>query len=173
MERVLRRRFLIIAPAVALTATGLAACGQDDQDVAGAGGLKILVNKPWVRTTVGKKDPTMTAAFMDLTNPGTTPVKLTKASCEVATKTELHVMETKDGKKVMVEAKDGILIEPESHKHLLSGGAHIMLMGLKRELPIGDEVTIELTFDNGQTETIKAMVKEFVEEDDHYHTPLK
>ena len=47
-----------------------------------------------------------------------------------------------------------------------------MLMMLKKELPIGDEVTCTLKFSDGVTKEVKAPVKEFTEEEDHYHTPM-
>lgn len=145
----------------------MAGCADDSAD----GDGKIIITNPWVRTTVDKEDPTMTAAFMELVNPGPQPVTLVKASCAAAKMTQLHVMQASGDKQVMVEAKDGLRIEPGSHKHLVSGGAHIMLMGVTKPLAIGDDVELELTFDNGQVETITAVVKEFVEEEDHYHSP--
>lgn len=166
---VLRRGFLTALVSAAGLAT-LAACGQQGEPAA-KDETKVLVAQPWVRTTDGSTQPTMSAAFMDLTNPGATPVTLVKASSDVAATVELHRMVTVEGKKMMEPAPDGIVIEPGSHRHLVSGGYHIMLMGLKKELPIGDEVTLTLEFDNGQVETITAMVKEFTEEEDHYHTP--
>lgn len=165
----LRRGFLTALVSAAGLAT-LAACGQQGEPAA-KDETKVLVAQPWVRTTDGSTQPTMSAAFMDLTNPGATPVTLVKASSDVAATVELHRMVTVEGKKMMEPAPDGIVIEPGSHRHLVSGGYHIMLMGLKKELPIGDEVTLTLEFDNGQVETITAMVKEFTEEEDHYHTP--
>ncbi|MGD7733791.1 copper chaperone PCu(A)C [Propionibacteriaceae bacterium G57] len=168
----IRRGFLRLAlGGAALTAAGsLAACGSDEPSGTPTETPKIIVSQPWVRTTDGAKDVTMSAAFMDLANPSDKPVALVKASCEVATSTELHEMATVEGKKVMRQV-ESVIIEPGSHRHLVSGGNHIMLMGLTKALPIGDEVTLTLEFDNGQVETVKAMVKEFTEEEDHYHTP--
>ncbi|MGA4668710.1 copper chaperone PCu(A)C [Propionibacteriaceae bacterium Y1923] len=166
----LRRRFLSTA-ALSAAAVALAACGSEAAP--GDGDQpKVLIAQPWVRTTDGATDTSMSAAFMDLTNPGDQDVTLVSASADFATMVELHRMTEVDGKKVMEKAEDGILIEAGSHRHLVSGGYHIMLMGLTRELPIGDEVELVLNFDNGQVETITAMVKEFTEEEDHYHTPM-
>lgn len=173
LGRMLRRGFLSAAVSgIAVTAAAgvLVACGSDAEPGDPAA-PKVLVAQPWVRTTDGATDQTMSAAFMDLTNPGDVDVRLVSAKADFATMVELHRMTEVDGKKVMEAAPDGILIEAGSHRHLVSGGYHIMLMGLTRELPIGEEVSLELTFDNGQVETITAMVKEFTEEEDHYHTP--
>jgi copper(I)-binding protein len=40
----------------------------------------VLVEDACVRATTGGKDTTMTAAFMSLTNPGNTDIKLTSAT---------------------------------------------------------------------------------------------
>lgn len=163
---VVSRRGLIGA-SMAAGVSALAGCSDSSADGDGL----VIISDPWVRSTVDTQDPTMTAAFMDLANPGPKPVTLVKASCAAAKMTQLHVMQADGDKQVMVEAKDGLRIEAGSHKHLVSGGAHIMLMGVTKPLAVGDEVTIELTFDSGQVETITAVVKEFVEEEDHYHSP--
>lgn len=168
----IRRGFLIAAVsgfALSAASVTLSGCSQDGGGAAPA--PKILVAQPWVRTTEGATNTTMSAAFMSLTNPGDTDVTLVKASTEVAGMVELHRMVSVDGKMVMEKAPDGIVIEAGSHRHLVSGGHHIMLMGLKQQLLIGDEVTLTLEFNNGQVETVTAMVKEFTEEEDHYHTP--
>jgi copper(I)-binding protein len=125
-----------------------------------------------VRTTDGATDTTMTAAFMSLVNPGDANVSLVGASTSVAMMSQVHEMvKGADGKTVMQEAKNGIVIPAGSHAHLTPGGFHIMIMGLKQKLPVGSEVTLELTFSNGTSKTVVAPVKVFTEETDHYHTP--
>ncbi len=129
-----------------------------------------MVEDPWVRTTEGATDSTMTAAFMSLVNPGDANVSLTGASTSVAMMCQVHEMvKGSDGKAVMQEAKNGVVIPAGSHAHLTPGGFHVMIMGLKQALPVGSEVTLELTFSNGTTKTVVAPVKVFTEETDHYH----
>ncbi len=132
---------------------------------------QIVVEQPWVRTTEGSKDATMSAAFMSLTNPGDADVRLVKAASDVAGMTQIHEMVGGGDSMVMQEAKDGAVIPAGSHLHLKPGGYHIMLMMLKKPLAIGEEVTITLTFSTGQTATVTAPVKKFTEEEDHYHSP--
>lgn len=130
----------------------------------------IVVEQPWVRTTEGTTDPSMSAAFMTLSNPGDADVVLTAAESDVAQVSEIHEMVMVDGKKVMQKMPNGLTIKAGSHQHLISGGHHIMLMKLKKPLAIGDEVAITLTFSTGQKLTVKAPVKKFTEEEEHYHT---
>lgn len=159
--------------AIAVVAgSGLAALGACSSSTASSADPAIIVEDPWVRTTDGATDTTMTAAFMSLVNPGDANVSLVGASTSVAMMSQVHEMvKGADGKTVMQEAKNGIVIPAGSHAHLTPGGFHIMIMGLKQKLPVGSEVTLELTFSNGTSKTVVAPVKVFTEETDHYHTP--
>lgn len=161
-----RRGFLLTGAALT---TGLAACSSSDESASDGAQPQLMVADAWVRTTEGAKDTTMSAAFMDITNPTAQDRRLVTASTDVSGVTELHEMVMSDGKKLMRKT-DAIPVPREGHRHLVSGGYHLMLMNLKRPLAIGDDVTITLEFDQGTTVSVTAMVKEFVEEEDHYHT---
>lgn len=156
---------------VALPLLVTAGCSSASPEVKAPG---ILIEDAWVRTTDGAKDQTMTALFAGLTNPGSSDLSLTKADCSaVAGKTEIHEMvKGDDGKMMMREAVNGVTVPKESHIHLKPGGYHVMLMQLKQQLPVGEEVSCDLTFSDGVTKTVKAPVKVFTEEEDHYHTPM-
>ncbi len=130
-----------------------------------------VVEGAWVRTTVGAKDPSMTAAFLTVVNPGETDLRLTSAEATVAHMVQLHEMVEVDGKLAMQEAKDGISVPAGGHTHLTPGGYHVMLMGLTGQLAVGDEVQLTLNFADGSQVPVTAPVKEFVEEEDHYHSP--
>jgi hypothetical protein len=150
--------------------TGLAALGACSSST--SPDPAIIVEDPWVRTTDGATDTTMTAAFMSLVNPGDANVALVGASTSVAMMSQVHEMvKGADGKAVMQEAKNGIVVPAGSHAHLTPGGYHIMIMGLKQKLPVGSEVMLELRFSNGTSKTVVAPVKVFTEETDHYHSP--
>lgn len=139
----------------------------------GAKAPSVIVENPWIRTTDGAKDTTMTALFATLTNPGSADITLTKADCsEVAGMTQIHEMVMVDGKMVMQEAKGGAIVPKESHLHMKPGGYHVMLMQLKKQLPVGGEAKCTLTFSDGVTKDVTAPVKVFTEEEDHYHTPM-
>lgn len=132
---------------------------------------RLSVEGPWVRTTTGAKDTSMTAAFLTVVNPGEADVKLTSAECADAGVVQLHEMVMQDGAMVMQETKEGISIPAGSHAHLTQGGFHIMLMKLRRKLEVGDQVSITLHFSDGGSLVVKAPVKDAVEEEDHYHSP--
>ena len=71
---------------------------------------------------------------------------------------ELHQNEDKDGVIKMREA-DGVAIPPKGDAEFKPGGSHIMLIGLKKPLKAGDKVSIDLTFEDGQTFTHSFPVK--------------
>jgi len=147
----------------------LAGCGSNATQEVAAGAPGVLVEDAWVRATTGAKDTTMTAAFMALTNPGDTDVKLTSATSPVAGVVQLHEMATQDGKMVMREKTGGVTVPAGSHAHLSPGGDHIMLMSLKHPLTPGDEVPLTLKFSDNTTHDLKVPVKAFTEEEEHYH----
>lgn len=151
------------APAPMGSAAGTASAGATSM---------LIVESPWVRTTTGAKDASMTGAFMTIVNSGETDVKLVGADYADAGMVQVHEMVMKDGAMVMQEAKDGAVVPAGSHLHLAPGGYHVMLMMLKKELAVGDEVNLTLHFSDGSSLPVTAPVKEFVEEEDHYHSPM-
>ncbi|TCC05059.1 copper chaperone PCu(A)C [Kribbella soli] len=151
----------------------VSSCGSTEKPAAQVAAVTtpgVLVEDAWVRATTGAKDTTMTAAFLSLTNPGDTDVKLTSATSPVAGVVQLHEMAMQDGKMVMREKSGGITVPAASHAHLSPGGDHIMLMSLKRPLNPGDEVPLTLKFSDNTTHDLKVPVKAFTEEEEHYHT---
>lgn len=152
----------------------LAACGSataDGDAGVAAGTPTVVVSDAWVRATAGTDDPSMTGAFMALDNEGEEDVTLTGAASPVAGMVELHEMAMVDGAMVMQRIEGGIDIAAGYGQVLMPGGNHVMLMGLTDELAPGDEVELVLEFSDGSTQELTVPVKEFTEEEGHYHEP--
>lgn len=174
------RRTPLGATLALVAAFALVGCGNSTSDTTAADSPaaasssapapSVIVEDAWVRATKGTKDTSMTAAFMSLTNPGDTDITLTSASSATAPMVQLHemVMGT-DGAMMMQQVEGGFVIPAGGHMHLEPGGNHVMMMGLTKELAPGDEVSFTLTFSDGSTQEITAPVKEFTEEEPHYH----
>jgi copper(I)-binding protein len=164
------RLLLGLTLALALLASG---CGSDTatEGSAGAtGGGDLSVTDAWVRATTGTDDPTMTAAFMVIENDTDADVRLVKAGSSVTDMVQIHEMvDGDDGHMVMQEAAQGVTVRAGKAQMLMPGGYHVMLMGLGDELAPGDEVDLTLEFSDGTTLDLTAPVKEFTEEEDHYH----
>ncbi|WP_460653260.1 copper chaperone PCu(A)C [Kribbella endophytica] len=168
-----KKKLLMACVVVALPLL-VSSCGSGDKAAAAdtapsVSTPSVLVEDAWVRTTAGAKDTTMTAAFMSLTNPGNAEIKLTSATSPVAGTVQLHEMTMKDGKMVMQEKAGGIVVPAGSHAHLAPSGDHVMLMDLKQPLKPGDEVPLTLKFSDGSTHDLTVPVKNFTEEEEHYH----
>ena len=151
----------------------LTACGTSTADEAPGSaapdGPSVVVSDAWVRATVGTEDPSMTGAFMAIDNEGADDVSLTGASSPVAGMVELHEMAMVDGAMTMRKIAGGIELRAGYGQVLMPGGSHVMLMGLSEELAPGDEVDLVLEFSDGTSEELTVPVKEFTEEEGHYH----
>jgi copper(I)-binding protein len=173
---VLRRRAAVTAPAAGVALLlALTGCGgtssAGETSVPSTTASTVEVSDAWVRATQGTEDPSMTGAFMVIDNEGEENVSLTGASSPVAASAELHEMASVDGSMVMREVDGGIEIEAGYGQVLMPGGYHVMLMGLTDELAPGDEVELVLEFSDGSSEELTVPVKEFTEEEGHYHEP--
>lgn len=153
-------------------ATGSSAGSSTETPTESTASAGIEVHDVWVRATRGTEDPSMSAAFMVIDNDTDADVSLVSASSPAAGMAQLHEMvAADDGSMVMQEADGGIAITAGRGKVLEPGGLHVMLMNVTDELAPGDEVELTLGFSDGSTQTLTAPVKEFTEEEDHYHSP--
>jgi periplasmic copper chaperone A len=160
-------RGLLAAAALAgsLLLTG---CGEDaaSGDAAAndtAAESTLEVRDAWVKTA----ESGMTAIFAVLDNPGDTELTVVSAESEISPM-ELHEMAMSDGEMVMRE-KDGGFTVPAGGSHRLEpGGDHLMLMDLAEPILAGDELTVTLTFDTGESVTFTAVAKDFAGGDEEY-----
>jgi hypothetical protein len=181
-------RVLSLSAAALLLIGGLAACGEESgsaisgettatatsETTAAAttdAASSLVVGDPWVRATAGTEDTSMTAAFMTIDNTGDEDVTLVGASSEVAGMVEIHEMLMVDGAMAMQAMDSGLVIEAGRGKVLEPGGYHVMLMDVRTELAPGDEVALTLELSDGSTQELTVPVKEFTEEEGHYHEP--
>jgi periplasmic copper chaperone A len=122
---------------------------------AGIALAQVTVSAPWVRATVptGK----VTGAFMQLRSAG--DARLVEARSSVAGMVEIHRMEM-DGQTMRMHAVDGVDLAAGQTVNLASGGYHIMLMDLKRQLKEGEMVPLTLVVEhkNKKRETIELNV---------------
>ena len=101
----------------------------------------------------------MSAAYMTIRNVGSEDDRLIKAQSDVSQVVELHTMEEKDGVMSMhpVEAID---VPANGSAELKPGGFHVMFIGLTRDLNVGEQVTVTLTFEKAGEVTVQADVRE-------------
>ena len=99
------------------------------------------------------------AAFFVIKNNSDKDIAITSANSDIAEKNELHthIKENKMMKMIKIEK---LVVPAKSSLELKSGGDHVMLMGLKKELKAGDEISLELSFSDGDKKSIKVPVKD-------------
>jgi periplasmic copper chaperone A len=121
-----------------------------------ASGEGIEVHEAWVRNA---KQSETTAVYMILHNHTDVDDTFVGVSTDVAEAAELHLSEVQNDVMTMTHQK-GIEIRAGDEIVLETGGYHIMLIGLKQDLNIGDEITITLHFENYPDVTVAVPVNE-------------
>ncbi len=163
-----RRRLPALLVTLSLPLLGaLSACGGEGPAAAAA--AEVSVSDAWVRSTDAADDKTMSAAFMTIHNDTDDDVRLIGASSPAAGTVQLHEMAMVDGTMSMQQVPRGITIVAGRGQLLRPGGYHVMLMDLKRRLRVGDEVSLTLRFADRSPVEVQAPVKQFTEEEPHYH----
>lgn len=99
------------------------------------------------------------AAFFVIKNNSDKDIAITGANSDIAEKNELHT-HIKENKMMKMMKIEKLVVPAKSSLELKSGGDHIMLMGLKKELKAGDEISLELSFSDGDKKSIKVPVKD-------------
>lgn len=116
----------------------------------------IRIENPYVRAT----PPNLpnSAAFMSIKNDSNKDISIVSGSSKIAKAVELHTHDMKNGVMKMYQVPK-INIAANSKTTLKPGGLHVMFIGLKKPLKIGEDVTFTLNLSNGETKTITAPVK--------------
>jgi copper(I)-binding protein len=96
---------------------------------------------------------------MLITNGGPTDDRLISVATDVATTAELHETTNAGGMMAMAPVA-GITIPANGQAELKTGGYHVMLIDLARELRVGETITLTLTFEKAGELTVTAEVRE-------------
>ena len=99
------------------------------------------------------------AAFFVIKNNSDKDIAITSANSDIAEKNELHT-HIKENKMMKMMKIEKLVVPAKSSLELKSGSDHVMLMGLKKELKVGDEINLELSFSDGDKKSIKVPVKD-------------
>ncbi|QYF93759.1 copper chaperone PCu(A)C [Massilia sp. PAMC28688] len=103
------------------------------------GAASLSVTAPWVRATVPAQKST--GAFMHVQS--AVPARLVGVSSPIAATVELHQMKM-SGTTMKMARVEGIDLPAGKGVNLASGGYHIMLMGLTRQLQEGEAIDLTL-----------------------------
>jgi copper(I)-binding protein len=182
MHTPFRRRTLVRLAALALTALLVAACS------GGTGNGGITVSGAWSRPSPMVAGAG--AAYMVIENTGSEADALVGAASDVAAAVEVHEtvdmssampmastpaesmgMDGEEspgastdmgsgGSMLGMQRVDRVEIPAGGTVELKPGGYHIMLIGLTRELQVGEQIEITLTFEKAGEVTVTAEVRE-------------
>lgn len=135
----------------------LTACSSDKQtETSTKSADAISVDTPYIRAM--PPGQAVTAMFLTLHNNTDKDRFLVAVSGDISEKIELHEHTHADGMMKMREVPE-IAIPKQGKAELKPGGYHIMLIGLKKDLPIGEKITFNLHFKDGSETTMTAEVK--------------
>lgn len=125
--------------------------------LAGAAQAQVTVSDAWIRATVPQQRSA--GAFMRLRS--ATDTRLMAVSSPLA-KVEIHQMQMQ-GERMTMRPAESIALAAGQTVNLASGGYHLMLSGLTRQLKEGEQVPLALTFEDAHkrrsTVALKVVVK--------------
>jgi len=142
-------RTIALVGAVAIIAAALSGCSSGAPTVA----------DPWVRLPATAAAD-QTAAYMTITNPGSSADALLSASSPAAKTVELHQSTTDASGMTSMTPVARLEIPAGGSVELKPGGYHLMMMGLLYQLMDGSKVDIDLVFEKAGKVTVKAEVRQ-------------
>ena len=100
------------------------------------------------------------AVFMTLVNEGNEADRLLAARTAVAEVVEIHETRLEGDVMKMQLLPDGLEIPAEGKVELRPGGYHIMLIGIRHDLNVDDEFTVDLEFEKSAPMAVDVVVLE-------------
>ena len=114
----------------------------------------VTVEQPWARPTAPRQ--TTGAAYMRLFSPAGD--RLVHASSPVAVRAEVHEMRMDGDVMRMREVGGGLELPPGEAVALAPGGLHVMLIGLRERLAVGQHFPLKLEFERGGSVEVEVAV---------------
>lgn len=128
----------------------------------------ISITEAWARPTIGQGRTT--AAYLTITNEGTTDDVLKAVRSPSAERVELHETKmTAEGVMQMRPLDEGLPIPAGGTAELKPGGAHVMVMGLETTLAEGGDLPLTLEFAEAGSVDIVVPVRKGAGGDHAYH----
>lgn len=150
---------------------GLSACGQsqasepEETSRSQVSVDSLSLDNAWVKAA----DEGMTAVFGELKNSSDKDITIVGAEYVDADEVQLHeTLEDNSGGMSMQEKKGGFTLPAGESLSLKPGGEHIMVMGLKRPIKPGEEISLELVTGDDQTVSVTAIAKDYSGAQENY-----
>ena len=136
-------RFVLL---IAFGSLALSACSPNQSPA------KIEISEPWARET--PQGAPNGALYLTISNEGDRDDRLLSVATEHASHAGIHSTSEEDGM-MRMRSVEALSIPAHEKISLAPGGLHIMLMGLNKELVKGDEISINLVFEESGEQTIR------------------
>jgi copper(I)-binding protein len=114
----------------------------------------VQVEHPWARPSAGQTG----AVYMTIANKGPVDDRLVSAVTPVADQAQLHT-EVNDKGIIKMRPVSAIDVKPGGQTMLKPGGLHLMLIGLKQPLKVGESFPLTLTFEKAGTLDVTVTVE--------------
>ena len=126
---------------------------------AGEAAATVSVENPYARANPpGQMNSAM---FVTLKNSDTMAHKLVSATSDASKVVELHTHIEENGV-FRMRRIEGIDVAAGDSTVLKPGGLHIMLIGLTRQLKVGEDIQVKLTWADGSTQDVTAPVQKIM-----------
>jgi hypothetical protein len=132
----------------------MAACGTAEEG--------IEIHDSWMRPAAQGDNG---AAYFLIHNHSSATDELTGASSDAAQAVELHET-TMTGDVMEMKMVESVPLEPDAEIEFAPGGLHVMLIGLKQDLNLGDHIELTLHFKNQGNIKVNVVVQEDFTSDD-------
>lgn len=144
--------FRPIVIGILLSVACLGVTGSAQADDYKIGSLAIL--HPWARPSTGKTG----AAYFTIENSGKADDALISVETDVAARAEIHTM-TMEDMVMRMRKLDRLSLPGGETAKVAPGGLHVMLIGLKAPLKIGDRFPLRLTFGKAGSIEVSVLVE--------------
>ncbi|MCZ2126656.1 MAG: copper chaperone PCu(A)C [Anaerolineales bacterium] len=124
----------------------LSACGNSAMSGHNDSGEGIEVRGVWARAGMAGGN---SAAYMTLVNHEAQDDALVGVSSNVADAVEIHLSAMDANGVMSMTRQDKVIVPANGEAELKSGGYHVMIIGLKQDLKVGDHISLTLTFEKG------------------------
>jgi copper(I)-binding protein len=117
----------------------------------------LAVNETWARPASKGENG---AVYFVIQNDTASEDALLSASTDIASASEAHMSMMNDQGVASMQMQDAVQIPASDSVTFKPGGLHIMLVGLKQDLKVGDTFTLTLQFEKAGETTVQVEVKE-------------
>ena len=118
----------------------------------------LVIENAWIRAAPAGAP--VAGGYLKITNKGQVADTLVSVSAEFAGMSEIHEMAMEGDVMKMQMLPDGLGVPAGGEVLLKPGSYHVMLIGMKRTLKLGDTFTLDLRFEKSGDLTVQPEVRE-------------